>query len=73
MLGGGNPLVVITAPVSDRQSRLHGSAVPTGIYPTYTGSEAKAHPFRGGMKPTAGNPSTFVATAGVGCLSNIFR
>ena len=31
----------------------------------YSGSEAKAHPFTGGMKPTIGNLSTFVATAGV--------
>jgi len=28
----------------------------------YSGSEAKAHPFRGGMKPTTGNLSTLVAT-----------
>ncbi|ELY49970.1 ABC transporter [Natronolimnohabitans innermongolicus JCM 12255] len=29
--------------------------------------------FSRGMKPTTGNPSTLVATAGVGCLRNIFR
>ena len=39
----------------------------------YSGSEAKAHPFRGGMKPTTGNLSTLIATVGVGCLCNIFR
>jgi len=39
----------------------------------YSGSEAKAHPFRGGMKPTTGNLSTLIATAGVRCLRNIFR
>ena len=38
----------------------------------YSGSEAKAHRFRGGMKPTTGNLSTLIATAGVGCLRNIF-
>ncbi|MEF8831610.1 MAG: hypothetical protein V5A23_08765 [Halobacteriales archaeon] len=39
----------------------------------YSGSEAKAHPFTGGMKPTTGDLSTFIATTGVGCLRNIFR
>jgi hypothetical protein len=39
----------------------------------YSGSEAKAHPFTGGMKPTTGYLSTLVTTAGVGCLRNIFR
>ncbi|WP_139171126.1 hypothetical protein [Halorientalis regularis] len=40
---------------------------------SYSGSEAKAHPFTGGMKPTTGNLSTLVGTVGVGCLRNIFR
>jgi hypothetical protein len=31
----------------------------------YSGSEAKAHPFTGGMKPTTGNRSTFAATTGI--------
>ncbi|PSQ16185.1 hypothetical protein BRD00_12005 [Halobacteriales archaeon QS_8_69_26] len=39
----------------------------------YSGSEAKAHPFTGGMKPTTGNLSMFVATTGVRCMRNIFR
>jgi hypothetical protein len=39
----------------------------------YSGSEAKAHRLRVWMKPTTGNLSTFIATAGVGCLRNIFR
>jgi hypothetical protein len=39
----------------------------------YSGGEAKAHPFRGGMKPTTGSLSTLVGTAGVRCLGNIFR
>jgi hypothetical protein len=30
----------------------------------YSGSEVKAHPFRGGMKPTTGNLSTLIATVG---------
>lgn len=29
----------------------------------YSGSEAKAHPFRGGMKPTTENLSMLIATA----------
>jgi uncharacterized phage-like protein YoqJ len=32
----------------------------------YSGSEAKAHPFTGGMMPTIRNLSTSIATAGVG-------
>jgi hypothetical protein len=39
----------------------------------YSGSEAKAHPFTGGMKPTTANPSTLVATTGVGCLQYIAK
>lgn len=42
----------------------------TGVY---NGGEAKAHPFRGRMKPTTGDLSTLVATTGVGCLRNISR
>ena len=38
----------------------------------YSGSEAKAHPFTGGMKPTTENLSTLVGTAGVGYLHNIY-
>jgi len=39
----------------------------------YSGSKAKSHPFTDGMKPTTGNLSTLVGTAGVGYLHNIFK
>jgi len=38
----------------------------------YSG-EAKAQPFTGGIKPTTGNLSTPVATAGVRYFRNIIR
>ncbi|PSQ28728.1 hypothetical protein BRD03_01985 [Halobacteriales archaeon QS_9_68_17] len=36
----------------------------------YSGSEAKAHPFRGGMKPTTGKQSTFDRSTGYSTVPN---
>ncbi len=67
--------------ICERGAELKAATAPTQYSPNhakhdrlgdnYSGNEAKARPFTGGMKPTTGNLPTLVATAKIRCLHNI--